>query len=222
MRKVTHKTARGFDALCDSSVILSDDSSFNGCFRDIAHKNGYLYGYSINNLSVYEIDGDIIRIEKVTKPSDEEIYHKMYETWLKLNDVKVGDMMKIIRIPNEFDKGFNCTFCNKDRIGEIHTVINIDNKYLCFGKCNVPYFCLEKVGKPEVFYKLGDKFRNTKGLYSGDEFMLFKKEDQFNLINLNNAGVWNGWKTLTMSTDGKITEKEISKLFGRHPFEKIN
>lgn len=96
-------------------------------------------------------------------------YKERQAEWVKENNLKVGDKVRILRTAEDMEDGWGTVwsiFMN-ETIGEIGTVIDISTyNGIRVGSWNYPYFVLEKVeDKPEEakpVFKVGDRVRIVK------------------------------------------------------------
>ena len=97
----------------------------------------------------------------------EPSYEERQAEWVKANNIKVGDKVKVIRKAKDYENGWGNVWDDAmdSGVNEVNEVIDINNKngiYLDLGDYNFwfPYFVLEKVEEPE--FKVGD-FVKEKG-----------------------------------------------------------
>ena len=107
--------------------------------------------------------GDTDFIIRKKEPS----YEERQAEWVKANNIKVGDKVKVIRKAKDYENGWGNVWDDAmdSGVNEVNEVIDINNKngiYLDLGDYNFwfPYFVLEKVEEPE--FKVGD-FVKEKG-----------------------------------------------------------
>lgn len=110
-----------------------------------------------------------------------ELFVAMQQQWIKLNGVKNGDRVKVVRLPNPNENGWEGTVFPESRLvpGELGTIkddftrlmnVGIHIKFDNAGLENFPYFCLELVKEENKTYRLGQRFRHK----DGEVYMLCK------------------------------------------------
>ncbi len=123
-----------------------------------AAKKGHLSSVeSNNNLPFYDEDSRcwlcIIRKKEMT-------YTERQAEWVKANNIKVGDKVKVIRKCETEENGWGCTWNIHVMDSAVDKVFKIVNSHYKKGillrigidECWFPYFVLEKVEEPEKKY----------------------------------------------------------------------
>lgn len=110
-----------------------------------AEKTGYIFGLQNKGRKTYNTS---MLIQKKEPP-----YKKRQAEWIKTNDIKVGDKVKIIKAQ---EKG--CAYDMKPLVGTIGEIKKINDEDIqVYTEDKVdwwhwPYYCLEKVKEPEKKY----------------------------------------------------------------------
>lgn len=73
-------------------------------------------------------------------------YQERQDEWIKANNLKVGDKVKVVREAIDYENGWENCWVDRMRVNEIHTLkSHFGNSVLLSDGLRYPYFCLEKV-----------------------------------------------------------------------------
>jgi len=84
--------------------------------------------------------------------TDKEAYQHLQASWVRDNDVEVGDIVKVLRAPkdNELGSRVFCTEAKKEMVGNNCQVRSIRPNGVCLNGWAFPFFCdylrVENVG----------------------------------------------------------------------------
>lgn len=92
----------------------------------------------------------------------EPTYEERQSEWLKANNIKIGDHVRVTRIAKDHEDGWNNSWDDHEMnpsVNKVYDIIDVHDRYgirlnLGFWGYWYPYFVLEKVEEPE--FKLGD------------------------------------------------------------------
>jgi len=149
--------------------------------------------------------------------TQQEIFVKLQQKWIELNNVKNGDKVRVIRIFKEGEGGCTSHFNDIDYTGRTFT---IDNKLENNMDCGInlksgpilPYFCLEPV-KKEVFYSMGQRFSSKKYTYILAKSTQSGSTNQSAILVCLEDGNLYTYPVL-VSDLKKITQEEFDKIAG--------
>ena len=185
-------TKEGIENLIGKEVYIADVPKY--CLRHanknesdylavlIAIRKDDVYPFLVKRKSVnYEETRSCIIVKK--EPCCED----QVKQWIKENNLKVGDYVKVTRRAENHADGLDDYWYNlmRDSVGKILKVKEISNFIMLDNGINYPYFVLEKAEKPEpkcVPFSNAKEFFNY---YLSTESRL-EKEDYF----LSNHGIW--------------------------------
>lgn len=154
------KQRKRSNMLIHSRIILETDGSAKNLqywLSDFGKWHKSLDFTALKDLQ-YRIDPDY-KAEAEPKPVEkpEPSYAERQAAWVKENDVKIGDKVKVLRKAEDYEQGWNYDWADKmdALIGEIVEITGeyIDaedtNGFLVTGDWYMPYFVLEKVPEPQ-------------------------------------------------------------------------
>lgn len=145
------------------------------------------------------------------KDKKEEIFVKLQAKWIKLNEIKNGDEVKVIRGFTKDEQGCTSGYHNSiDRyIGKTYTIQDNFREAMSHG-INlssgpvVPYFCLEPVKAED--YKVGQRFT-----WSGEEYILATVDiNKICMICLVDGNRY--YDSVKVKDVSNITSKDFSKV----------
>ena len=148
-------------AMASNAVIsLARDGERLGELLNVNHDLSCPYPFETETETFHCLGACLIR-------KKEPSYEERQAEWVKANNIKVGDKVKVIRKAKDYENGWGNVWDDAmdSGVNEVNEVIDINNKdgiYLDLGDYNFwfPYFVLEKVEEPE--FKVGD-FVKEKG-----------------------------------------------------------
>ncbi len=87
-----------------------------------------------------------------------EAYKVMQAAWVDLYDVKVGDTVRVLRVPKHYELGAECDTeaAKESMVGGQHKIKEIKPQHILLKTSdgmarNFPFFCLEKIkSKPHT------------------------------------------------------------------------
>jgi len=179
----------------------------------------------VNQKSIALLTNGFVKLIKEKPMTKQEIHKQLHDKWIQLNNIKVGDKVRVLRKAESFENGWNGYWVREmDKfIGKVLTVNKIEEEISTKESLYYPYFVLEKVEvEEEKFYKIGSRF-SRKGV----EYVLAKvhtsdsgRGDRLHLIQLNdgNNGVaGESWSIGVECWDyQKIPLKQLNTLFSIH------
>ena len=209
VRKVTHKTSNGFDAIlvyemADGSdsefcCMLSDDPEYDGSASKAAKKYGFKFGFTGSNEMQHLLVDNCTRIEEeiVYKPqipqsmkTKEEIYKALQAKWVELVNPKRGDKFKIVRVPKEEDIFSGMINVEEELVGKVFPFSHVSEYHIVLNGANIPYYCIEKVEEPE-FKTIDDLWKHCKYLgYNQTEKLMIVPINSNEFLAVNSTGYW--------------------------------
>lgn len=156
-----------------------------------------------------QFETDYLKVKIMNK---REIYEAMFKKWVELNDLKVGDTVKIVKEFESYSPDHEIFFnpAMRSKIGITDTVSRISSTVVGVAGYGWDYRSLEKVEDVPVFYESGNRFKHKDSVYI---YMLVTHQNEGSMVNMETGSTWNGFRDLK-STLPAVSKKDFINAFG--------